>query len=174
MKLHGICVSAYCSVGDLTNCSNCDTEAMGTKTEEEICNLKFVNDTLTFKSSNQSPCKCPEMMAGRYLHELETLLDVPRISSQLREKIFNEEIVDTFHKLSLMQNLTNETTKLIANVGTLLISKLAEHPGPGGKPTEGGGFPKSIYYVLKMFSRVPHVSMEVITNLKEFGMKLIY
>ena len=31
---------------------------MGTKTEEEICNLKFVNDTLTFKRSNQSPCKC--------------------------------------------------------------------------------------------------------------------
>ena len=47
----------YCSVGNLTEC-NCGMEAMGTKTEEEICNLKFVNDTLTFKSSNQSPCKC--------------------------------------------------------------------------------------------------------------------
>ena len=115
-----------------------------------------------------------EMIAGRYLHELETLLDVPEISSQFQEKIFNEEIVDTFHKLSLIQNLANETTNLIANFGHLLISKLAEHPGPGGKPTEGEGFPKSLYYVLKMFSRVPHVSMEVITNLKEFGMKLIY
>merc|ERR1712049_52204 len=33
-------------------------EAMGSKTGEEICNVKFVNDTLTFKRSNQSPCKC--------------------------------------------------------------------------------------------------------------------
>ena len=109
------------------------------------------------------------MIAGRYLRELETLLDVPEISSQLQEKIFNAEIVISFHKLSLMQNLTNETTDLIANFGHLLISKLAEHPGPGGKPTEGEGFPKSLYFVLKMFSRVPHVSMEVITNLKEIG-----
>ena len=118
-----------------------------------------------------------EMIAERYLRGLEILLDVAGsgTSSQrqaFREMILNEEIVYAFHKLSQMQNLTNETTNLAANVGTLLISKTAEHPGPGGKPTEGGGFPKSLYYILKMFSRVPHVSMEVITNLKEIGKNL--
>ena len=50
----------YCSVGNLTEC-NCGMEAMGTKTEEESCDLKFVNDTtLTFKRSNQSPCPCSD------------------------------------------------------------------------------------------------------------------
>ena len=114
------------------------------------------------------------MIAGRYLRELEILLDVAGsgTSSQrqaFRKKILNEEIVDAFHKLSQMQNLINETTNLIANVGTLLISKMTEHPGPGGNPTEDDRFPKSLYYVLKMFSNVPNVSMEVITNLREIG-----
>ena len=115
-----------------------------------------------------------EMIAERYLRGLEILLDVAGsgTSSQrqaFREMILNEEIVYAFHKLSQMQNLTNETTNLTANVGTLLISKMTEHPGPGGNPTEDDRFPKSLYYVLKMFSNVPNVSMEVITNLREIG-----
>ena len=135
--------------------------------------MKFPYDTLTFKHNpfqNQTDVPTTEMIAGRYLSELEILLVVPGISSQLREKIFSEEIVDAFHKLSLMQNFTNETTTLISNVGTLLIRKTSEHPGPEG--TEDDNFPKSIYHVLKMFSRVPHASMEVITNLKEIGKNL--
>ena len=58
-------------------------------------------------------------------------------------------------------------THLLANVGTLVIaiSKIAEHPGPTVKlVTENDRGPKSIYYLLKMFSNVPHVSMEVISR----------
>ena len=117
-----------------------------------------------------------EMIVGRYLRELEILLDEAGSPSQdraLQEKLFNGElIVDVFYRVSLMQK-TIETMDLIENVGTLLISRLAERPehsfGPGGKPIEDDGFPKSIYYLLKMFSNVPHVSMKVMRNLKEIG-----
>ena len=64
----------------------------------------------------------------------------------------------------------NFYTCYLANVGTLVISKIAEHPGPTVKlVTENDRGPKSIYYLLKMLSNVPHVSMEVITNLREIG-----
>ena len=64
----------------------------------------------------------------------------------------------------------NKKDFTLANIGTLVISKIAEHPGPTVKlVTENDRGPKSIYYLLKMLSNVPHVSMEVITNLREIS-----
>ena len=55
-----MCFLGYCSIEDLTECE-CGMEAMGTKTREESCDLKFLNDTtLTFKRSNQFPCPCSD------------------------------------------------------------------------------------------------------------------
>merc|ERR1711860_168473 len=117
------------------------------------------------------------MTAKKYLRELESILDVaspPRPNKLQRELMEGQKVVDTFHKLSLIQNLTHETMDLITKVGTLVISKLAEDPGPTRKPTENESFPKIIYYVLKMFSNGPDVSIDVITNLKKFGMYFMY
>ena len=132
----------------------------------EILNmLIFFND-----DARPSADTYTEMIARRYIRELESILGVADPTRELLEG----EIAHIFHKLSLIQNLTQETMDLITKVGTLVISKLAEDPGPTRKPTENESFPKIIYYVLKVFSNGPDVSIDVITNLKEIGMCLIH
>ena len=154
----------------------------------ETCDLKFSYDTLTFKQNpfqNQTDGPAAdtitESIARSCLRELESIisasvLDGPPTPS-LRELLKKDEpvAIDAFHKLSLKQNLTHETMNLLTNVGTLVISKIAEHPGPARKPTEDEGFFKSIYYVLKMFSngRNRHLPGNVMTNLQEIGTLLI-
>ena len=145
------------------------------------CDLKFPYDTLTFKHNpfqNQtdgpSADTYTERVATRYLRELESIFSVDGPPTpRLRELIKDEVVIDAFHKLSLIQNLTHETLDLVTNVGTLVISELAEHPGPTRKPTEDESFPKLLYYVLKMFNDGPNVSADVTTNLKIFGMCLM-
>ena len=142
--------------------------------------MKFPYDTLTFKhnpfqtqTDGPSADTCTERVATRYLRELESIFSVVDADGppppRLEELFKDEAVIYAFQRLSLIQNLTHETMDLVTNVGTLVISKMAEAPGPTRKPTEHESFPKSIYYVLKMFSNGPNVSLDVITNLKVIG-----
>ena len=116
------------------------------------------------------------MGARILLQEMEIWLDVDgRPSRPLEDSKLNDRrlVHNTFQKLSLMENLSNETLDLVNAVGTLLIKKLAEHPGPVTKPTESR-IEKFIYFILQMLSRNPHFPENVMTNLQKIGMWLTY
>ena len=144
------------------------------------CNLKFPYDTLTFKHNpfqNQTDLvSLIEIGARILLQEMEIWLDVDGRPNRPHEdsKLNDRRLVhNTFQKLSLMENLSNETLDLVNAVGTLLIKKLAEHPGPVTKPTESR-IEKFIYFILQMLSRNPHFPENVMTNLQKIGMWLTY
>ena len=114
------------------------------------------------------------MGARILLQELQNMLDVdgPPKRPPRESKLNDRQLVEnTFQKLSIMENLTNETLGLVTRVGTSLIKKLAEEPGPMTKPTEGS-IEKFIYYILKMLSRDTHLPENAMTNLQEIGMSL--
>ena len=124
--------------------------------------MKFPYDTLTFKHNpfqNQTDLSPTEMGARILLQELQNMLDVdgPPKRPPRESKLNDRQLVEnTFQKLSIMENLTNETLGLVTRVGTSLIKKLAEAPGPMTKPT-AGRFEKFFYYILKMLSHDTHL-----------------
>ena len=83
------------------------------------------------------------------------------------DRLRNELLENIFFKLSLITQLINETTDLITSVGTMLIGKLARYPGR--QITERNGFPKSLYYILKMFSEESLETSEALYYLRGAG-----
>ena len=149
-----------------------DPNKASTKTARN-CQQIFKNDPFQNQTDLVSPI---EMGARILLQEMEIWLDVDGRPNNPPEdsKLNDRRLVDnTFQKLSLMENLSNETLDLVKGVGTLLIKKLAEQPGPVTKPTEGR-IEKFIYFILQMLSRNPHFPENVMTNLQKIGMWLTY
>ena len=139
--------------------------------------MDILNKLVFYNDQNQTDLVSPiEMGARILLQEMEIWLDVDGRSNRPPEdsKLNDRRLVhNTFQKLSLMENLSNETLDLVNAVGTLLIKKLAEHPGPVTKPTESR-IEKFIYFILQMLSRNPHFPENVMTNLQKIGMWLTY
>ena len=141
-----------CSVGNWNECI-CNGDVMSVKIQEEICTIEVRNSdfpTMTFKHIfNQTSCDC-EVDARLLLTEMNSRFSSPTTFPLDLERLREEQVENHFYKLSLITQLTNETADLIASVGTMLIGKIAQYPGR--RVTENNDFPKSLYYILKMFS----------------------
>ena len=139
--------------------------------------MDILNKLVFYNDQNQTDLVSPiEMGARILLQEMEIWLDVDGRPNSPPEdsKLNDRRLVDnTFQKLSLMENLSNETLDLVKGVGTLLVKKLAERaeqPGPVTKPTEEKKKKKFIFFILQMLSRNPHLPENVMTNLQKIGM----
>ena len=136
--------------------------------------MDILNKLVFYNDQNQTDLVSPiEMGARILLQEMEIWLDVDGRPNNPPEdsKLNDRRLVDNmFQKLSLMENLSNETLDLVKGVGTLRIKKLAERaeqPGPVTKQK------KFIFFILQMLSRNPHLPENVMINLQKIGMWLI-
>ena len=154
-----------CSVGNWNECICNAGDAISVKVQEEICTIDPSGiDTLTFRRIfDQTSCDC-EVEARLLLTEMNSSFSSNNFDlDRLRE----EEVENHMHILSLITQLTSETADLVTSVGTMLIEKLSQHPE---RPfTERNYFPKSLYYVLKMFSEQSLESSEAMYYLRGAG-----
>ena len=151
-----------CSVGNWNECICNAGDAISVKVQEEICTIDPSGiDTLTFRRIfNQTSCDC-EVDARRLLTEMNS-----RFSSNnfYLDYLREEEIENQMYKLSLITPLSSETADLVTSVGTMLIGKLSQYPGRRLFP-----IPKSLYYVLKMFSEQSLETSEAMYYLRGAG-----
>ena len=153
-----------CSVGDWNECI-CTGDAISVKVQEEICTVyHYKSDTLNFRRIfNQTSCDC-EVDARRLLTKVNSSFS----SNEFHLEILREEEIENqMYNLSLITPLSSETADLVTSVGTMFIGKLSQYPG--SRFTEKNYFPKSIYYVLKMFSEQSLETSEAMYYLRGAG-----
>ena len=148
------------------------TDAIIAEVEEMIDSIESGNFTgepmeilskLTNDSGQTVDIPYTEMIARNLLIEMNS-----RFSSFSWDRLRNELLENIFFKLSLITQLTNETADLITSVGTMLIGFLAARY-PGRRVTERNDFPKSLYYILKMFSEQSLETSEAMFYLRGDG-----